>query len=261
MNNKMKKSKLDLGLTCGIVVVIFAIWTIVTETGLVSAALLPSPKAVGAAFLDISKNGYKGNSLLVHFGASMQRLMLAYLLAIVTAVPLGLFSGFNSHVRALLNPIVEFYRPLPPLAYYTLLVLWMGIGNNSKVALLYLASFAPIYVNCVASVSKVKEDYINAAYTVGANTNQVFGHVILPSCLPDIFTGLRTAMGVAYSTLVAAEMVAAVSGFGWMVLDASNYLRSDIVFVGIIMMGVTGIFLDWLLRFLETKIVPWKGRD
>ena len=108
---------------------------------------------------------------------------------------------------------------------------------------------------------KIKVDYINSAYTVGANKFQIFIHVIFPACLPEIFVGLRTALGVAYTTLVAAEMVAAKSGIGWMVLDASNYLRSDIIFVGIIIMGITGILLDRLIQFIEKKVVPWKGKE
>jgi taurine transport system permease protein len=137
----------------------------------------------------------------------------------------------------------------------------MGIENESKIALLFLACFAPIYISCVSAVIKVKEDYINSAYTVGASKMQVFLHVIFPACLPDIFTGLRTALGVAYTTLVSAEMVAANSGIGWMVLDASRYMRSDIIFLGIIIMGITGILLDKSIQFIENKIVPWKGKE
>ncbi|MDF2654933.1 MAG: taurine transporter permease [Bacillota bacterium] len=137
----------------------------------------------------------------------------------------------------------------------------MGIGDNSKIFLLFLGAFAPIFVSCVAGVTRVKQDYINRARTLGANRGQIFLHVILPAALPDIFVGLRNAMSVAYATSVAAEMVAAVSGIGWMVLDASKYLRSDVIFVGIIIMGITGILLDKILLCLETKIVFWKGKN
>ncbi len=119
---------------------------------------------------------------------------------------------------------MNFTRPLPPLAYYTLLVLVLGIDNESKIALLFLACFAPIYIQCTSAVLRVKKDYINSAYTLGATKKQVFMKVA-PSCLPDIFVGLRTALGVGYTTLVAAEMVAASSGLGWLVLDASNYFK------------------------------------
>jgi taurine transport system permease protein len=187
-------------------------------------------------------------------------LFASFVLVAITAIPLGIVSGFNPKICAVFDPIVEFYRPLPPLGYYTLLVLWMGIENSSKIALLYLAGFAPIFIACVAAVKKIRGDYIEGAYTLGANRWQVLTHVVVPACLPDIFTGLRTSIGVSYTTLVAAEMVAAVSGVGWMVLDASKFLRSDIVFAGIIIMGFSGILIDRVLRVIEEKAVPWKGK-
>ena len=136
----------------------------------------------------------------------------------------------------------------------------MGIGNGSKIMLLYLACYTPIYVACVAAVSKIPAPYIDTARTLGAGRRQVFVKVILPYTAPDIFTGIRTSIGHGYSTLVAAEMVAASSGIGWMVLDASNWLRSDVVFAGIIVMGVTGIIIDRFLLFVEKKMIPWKGK-
>jgi len=235
-------------------------WFLVTRLELVPPMLVPPPGKVFLTFLRLFGDGYKDTPLVVHFLASMRRLLLAFILALATAVPLGLLSGYNSRVKAAVEPFVEFYRPLPPLAYYTLLVLWMGIDDSSKVALLFLAGFAPIYVACVAAVVKFRRDYVDCALTLGASKRQVFWHVIFPGCLPDIFTGLRTAIGVAYTTLVAAEMVAAVSGIGWMVLDASRFLRSDIIFAGIIIMGATGVLIDRGLRFLENKIIPWKGK-
>lgn len=245
----------------GTVAAVFAIWFAAAGFGWVDPKLVPSPQSVWAAFLDISHNGYRNHTLLQHIGASLGRLLAAFVLAAAAAVPLGLASGFNSKVRAVLEPIVEFYRPLPPLAYYTILVLWLGIEDRSKVALLLLACFAPIYVSCVSAVIKIHEDYLNCAYAVGASRWQVLLHVVFPACLPDVLTGLRTALGVGYTTLVSAEMVAATSGLGWMVLDASRILRSDITFLGIIIMGVTGILMDRGLRLLERWLVPWKGKE
>lgn len=171
-----------------------------------------------------------------------------------------MLSGYSERVRAVFEPIIAFIRPLPPLGYYTIIILWMGIGDGSKILLLFLGALAPVFVSCVAGVTRVKQDYINRARTLGAGKGQIFLHVILPASLPDIFVGLRNAMSVAYATSVAAEMVAAVSGIGWMVLDASKYLRSDVIFVGIIIMGITGILLDRILLCLETRIVFWKGK-
>lgn len=257
----IKKTTYEKKLTIGTIFVILAIWFVVTVLGWVNPKLVPSPQSVWNALLDILQNGYKNYTLLHHLGVSMGRLIIAFLAAAVIAVPLGLASGYNSKIRAIFEPIIEFYRPLPPLAYYTLLVLWLGIENGSKIVLLLLACFAPIYISCVSAVMKIKEDYINSAYTVGASKLQIFIYVIFPACLPDIFIGLRTALGVAYTTVVSAEMVAARSGIGWMVLDASRYLRSDVIFLGIIIMGITGIFLDKSIQFIEHKIVPWKGKE
>lgn len=261
MSKKNKRITIENMLTLATIILILLVWFVVTNFGIANSKMVPTPQAVWNAFIDIIQNGYKNYSLLQHLGASMERLFISFFFAALIAVQFGLASGYNSKIRAIFEPIIEFYRPLPPLAYYTLLVLWLGIGNESKITLLFLACFAPIYISCVSAVLKIKEDYINSAYTVGASKYQIFIHVILPSCLPDIFVGIRTAVGVAYTTLVAAEMVAAKSGLGWMVLDASNYLRSDIIFVGIIIMGITGILLDQFLRILEKKIVPWKGKE
>lgn len=257
----LKKLQTEKILTVITVAAIFAAWCLVTASGAFSETIIPSPKSVWESFVSVLANGYKGNSLLVHLGVSMRRLAIAYGLVVVTAVPIGLLSGYNSKVRAILEPIVEFYRPLPPLAYYTILVLWMGIEESSKLALLYLAGFAPVYIACVSGVVRINKDYINGAKTLGANKRQIFFYVIFPAALMDIFTGLRTALGVEYTTLVAAEMVAATAGMGWLVLDASNYLRSDIVFMGVIIMGITGILLNKLILLLENKVVHWKGRS
>lgn len=260
MKSKSLK-KAERWITLGVVAAILIIWYLITKFEIVSAVLVPTPKAVWDAGVEIFRNGYKGYTLWQHLAASLERLVIAFILVLVTAIPLGLLSGYNSKVRAFLEPIVEFYRPLPPLAYYTILVLWMGIDNSSKVALLFLAGFAPVYIACVSGVVRIKEDYINGAKTLGATSRQIFIYVVFPAALSDIFTGVRTAVGVEYTTLVAAEMVAAVSGVGWLVLDASNYLRSDIIFFGVILMGITGILLDQIIRLIERKVVHWKGKS
>ncbi len=260
MTKKKLKIPIETIISIATIAVIFVIWFVASANEWVNPKLIPSPQKVWDAFITTMTDGYKGKTLFEHFGESMGRMFKAFGIALVTAIPLGLLSGFSSKIRAILDPIIEFYRPLPPLAYYTLLVLALGIDDESKIALLYLACFAPIYISCVSAVVRIKQDYINSAYTVGANKLQVFVHVIFPSCLPDMFVGLRTAIGVAYTTLVAAEMVAANSGIGWMVLDAKNWFRNDIIFVGIIVMGLTGILIDTILRFIEKKVVPWSGK-
>ncbi len=239
---------------------LFALWFGATNFGLIQSNLVPSPQQTWKTFLDILHNGYNGTSLWGQLGISFYRMFVAVFFAIVTAIPLGLLSGYFIRFQAMFDTLVQFYRPLPPLAYYTLLILWLGIDETSKITLLFLAAFAPIYVACVSAVSRVDQDYILSAKSLGASELQVFFTIVFPDCLPQIFTGLRTAVGVAYTTLIAAEMVAATSGIGWMVIDASRYLKSDVMFIGIIIMGVTGVLLDLGLKKLEKKLAFWEGK-
>lgn len=236
-------------------------WTLVAELRLVSELFVPRPMNVARALYEAALFGYRGQTLAGHLGASLARVLGGFSLAVLTAVPVGLAMGYSTRIGALLDPILEFYRPLPPLAYYTLLVLWLGIGDESKVALLFLAAFPPLALSATSAVRAIRAERILSARSLGASPTQVLFHVVFPSCLPEIFTGLRVAIGFTYTTLVAAEIVAATSGIGWMVLDAGRFLRSDVVFMGIFVMGCTGIALDRALRFLEHRIVPWKGKQ
>jgi taurine transport system permease protein len=170
---------------------------------------------------------------------------------------MGLAAGSSRLIRAIIDPIIEFYRPLPPLAYYTLLILFLGIGDESKVTLLFLSAFAPLLIGIIFSVQKIPQDRLRVARSLGAGGAKLLFHVVLPSCLPDILTGFRTSVGLAYATLVAAEMVAAVSGLGWLVLDASKFLRNDIVFSGVILMGFIALFMDLILRKVIGRVSPW----
>jgi taurine transport system permease protein len=239
---------------------IFLAWYAIARFRVVSELFVPHPALVWQAFTEVLTEGYRGSTLLRHLADSLYRVIVGFLLAVVTAVPLGLAIGYSSRVQAIFDPLIEFYRPLPPLAYYTLLVIWLGIENESKIALLYLAAFPPLSVSAMAGVKGVTPERIQGAQSLGAGRWQVFRYVIFPSCLPDIFTGMRVSIGFTYTTLVAAEMVAATSGVGWMVLDASKFLRSDVIFMGNIVMGITGIALDRIIRVVERRVVPWKGK-
>lgn len=249
-----------LGVSGVSVFVFFLAWQFTTSRGLINPVFLPTPEKVWKTFMELVQQGYKGESLLGHIAISMKRLFTALFFAILIGVPLGLIAGSSRFVRAIIDPFIEFYRPLPPLAYYTLIVLWFGIGDESKIILLFLNAFAPLLIGVIFSVQKVPIDRINGAKSLGAKGVSLFVSVIFRSCLPDILTSLRTAIGVAYATLVAAEMVAAVSGIGWMVLDASKYLRNDIVYVGVIIMGIIAIILDSIVRLLIRKVSPWQSK-
>ncbi|SFJ68985.1 ABC transporter permease subunit [Thermoflavimicrobium dichotomicum] len=246
-------------ISAGTIVGLILLWTVVTNLKWIDPLFLPSPQSVWSAFVELIKDGYKGSSLGTHILSSLYRLFISLILAFIIAVPLGMLCGYSKYIRAVFDPIIEFYRPLPPLAYYALLILWLGIDDTSKIALLYLSAFAPLFIATVFSVQKVSQDRINGALALGASKWKVFVFVIFPSCLPDIITGLRTAIGVSYATLVAAEMVAATSGIGWLVLDASKYLRSDITLVGIIIMGGIAMIMDGCIRFVQRYKFSWVG--
>lgn len=259
LKKRIQKIKSERSLTLLTWFIIIGAWYVITKWELVSPTLVPSPNKVWNTFLKISKDGYNKIPLWQHLLDSFRRLFSALALAILVGVPIGLLSGYSNRFKAIVDSVVEFYRPLPPLAYYTLLILWFGIDNKSKIILLFLAAFAPIYIACVSAVRKMNMDYILSAESLGAGKKEIFFKIVLPACLPEIFTGIRTAVGVSYTTLVSAEMIAATSGIGWMVLDASNFLKSDVIFVGIFIMGITGMSIDVVLRITEKKIVFWKG--
>ncbi|WP_084604705.1 ABC transporter permease [Desulfonatronum thioautotrophicum] len=240
------------------IVTLMGLWWLVTTLHLVEPLFMPSPETVAKTFHHVLFQGYRGTTLLEHLGYSMYRVLTGFGLAVATAVPLGLIMGRNAILRAVVDPLIEMYRPLPPLAYYTLLIVWLGIGDTSKIALLYLAAFPPIYISTMTAVRQVPISRIECARCLGISGWPLLRRVIFPSALPGIFIGLRVSIGFTYTTLVSSEIVAAVNGIGWLVLDAGRFLRTDLIFVGIITMGATGLLLDRLIRIMETLVVPWK---
>ena len=239
---------------------LIALWFLVTSMGWVRPLFLPSPFAVYDKFVVAMTEGVANSTLVQHTLASLGRVFGAFALACVTAIPLGILMGVNRVVRGLFDPIIEFYRPLPPLAYLPLVIIWLGIGEFPKVFLIFLAIFAPMAIAARAGVRSVSIEQIHAAYAMGASRSQVISQVVMKAALPEIFTGMRIGIGVGWTTLVAAEMVAASRGLGFMVLNAAEYLASDTVIMGIIVIGVFAFAFDLLIRYLEKVLIPWKGR-
>lgn len=242
------------------VAVALAAWMAATQTGLVKPLFLPRPESVLRAFADALEGRIDGAPLLEHVAMSLMRVASAFVLAALVGIPVGLATGLSPTLRAALDPFIEFYRPLPPLAYLPLVVIWFGIGETSKILLIFLACFAPVALAARAGVSAASLDQINAARALGASRAQVVRHVVLPAALPDILVGLRIGMGVGWTTLVAAEMVAASTGIGQMVLNASNFLRTDIVVMGILVIGALAAAFEFGMRRLERRLTPWKGK-
>jgi len=242
------------------VVLLLALWAVATGAGWIKPLFLPGPGAILNAFQQAWDGVFDGNTLLVQAGASLMRVLGAFMLAALVGIPAGLAMGVSRHARAVLDPVIEFYRPLPPLAYLPLMVIWFGIGETSKVMLIFLACFAPVALATRSGVLSASRDQVNAALSMGATRWQVLLHVVLPAATPEILVGLRIGMGVGWTTLVAAEMVAANAGLGQMVLNASNFLRTDVVIMGILVIGFFAILFEVGMRWLERTLVPWKGK-
>jgi len=242
------------------VVVILVFWWLASHLRWVPPLFLPTPEVVFERLYESAAGKLTDAPLAEHFGWSMFRVFTAFVAACVTAIPVGIAMGVSRVMRGIFDPPIEFYRPLPPLAYLPLIVIWFGIDELSKVLLIYLACFAPLAMSARAGVRSVSQEQIHAAYSMGATKQQVIWHVIVPAAMPEILTAMRIAIGFGWTTLVAAEMVAANKGLGQMVLNASNFLRTDIVIMGIIVIGAVAYLFDLLMRYVERLIVPWKGK-
>ena len=251
-----------VALSAASVAVLVAMWWLATHLHWVLPLFLPSPESVWAAFIDAWHGRIQGGlPLSEHLAWSTLRVFGAFLLAALTAVPVGILMGVSRIARGLLDAPLEFYRPLPPLAYLPLVVIWFGIDETAKIVVIYLACFAPIAMAARAGARSATVEQINAAYSLGGGFWQIVRFVVLPAALPEILTGLRIAIGFGWTTLVAAEMVAATAGLGQMVLNASSFLRTDVVVMGIVLIGAIAWGFDLAMRALERRLVPWKGRS
>ncbi len=221
---------------------------------------LPAPEAVVSRLIEIASVGYQNTSLWGHLAASLGRVLAGFFLGSLVGIPLGYAMGLSSWFRGWFDPIVEFMRPVPPLALIPLVIIWFGIWETGKVVLLFLAALWIMVIAARSGVSGVRISKIHAAYSLGASKAQIMRHVIIPNSLPDIFTGARVAMGVCWGTVVAAELVAAQKGAGMMIIAASKFQLTDIVVMGIILIGIIGYGIDILMRIAEKRLVPWKGR-
>ncbi|MFC0074442.1 taurine ABC transporter permease TauC [Samsonia erythrinae] len=235
-------------------------WWLVSWFGLVEPLFLPAPDVVLQRLWGLITVGYMDATLWHHLFASLQRIGLALLAALCTAIPLGIAIGRSRTLRGIFDPLIEFYRPIPPLAYLPLIVIWFGIGEFSKVLLIYLAILAPIVIATADGVRSTDPTRILAAQTLGATPAQLIRHVILPSALPDILVGVRIGLGVGWSTLVAAELVAATQGLGFMIQAASQFLLTDVVILGILVIAAIAFIMEMALRYLQRKLVPWQGK-
>ena len=245
----------QLSLSVATLAVLLAIWWAVAALQLISPLFLPPPGQVLQKLITIAgPQGFMDATLWQHLAASLTRIVIALLAAVLLGVPVGIPT-----VRGILDPLIELYRPVPPLAYLPLMVIWFGIGETSKILLIYLAIFAPVAMSALAGVKSAQQVRIRAARSLGASRAQVLWLVILPGALPEILTGLRIGLGVGWSTLVAAELIAATRGLGFMVQSAGEFLATDVVLAGIAVIAIIAFLLELGLRALQRRLTPWHG--
>ncbi|MDO9709385.1 ABC transporter permease [Paracraurococcus lichenis] len=242
------------------VLLVLSAWILVTQMGWVRDLFLPGPRDLWLGFEELWEDGYKGRSLFEHLGMSLLRVGAGFLTGAIAGTALGLAMGMSRRLDAAAAPFIEFLRPLPQLAYLVLLIVWLGIGEASKITMLFLAALPVAAVAARDGVRNIPPERIRMAESLGASRGQIFRHVIAPSALAEILTGARLALGIVYGTLIASEIIAGSNGIGWMILDAGRFLRSDYAFVGILVIGVTGVLIDRLLLWLERRVVHWAGR-
>ncbi|GLY00531.1 MULTISPECIES: ABC transporter permease [Actinoplanes] len=245
-------------------VALYLLWE-VTARIMRNPAFIPSPAAVWHQLITTSTThdgvrGYSGHLLIEHLGVSLRRIAVGSVIGVAGGLLLGVLMGTIGWLRVVTEPVVTFVRALPPLAYFSLFIIWFGIDETPKLWLLSIAALPPVAVATAAAVHGAPTGLVEAARALGAGRWATVRDVVLPSALPEIFTGIRLAVGVAYSSVVAAETINGVPGIGGMIRDAQRYSQTDVVVLGLFAIGLSGLLIDALLRSAENRLIPWRGR-
>ncbi|GAA2481040.1 ABC transporter permease [Winogradskya humida] len=246
-------------------VVLYVLWEITARVTR-NPAFIPAPSAVWHQLIVTSTThdgvrGYSGHLLIEHLGVSLRRILIGSVIGVAAGLVLGVVMGTVGWIRVVAEPVVTFVRALPPLAYFSLFIIWFGIDETPKLWLLSIAALPPVAVATAAAVYSAPTGLVEAARALGAGRWQIVRDVVLPNALPEIFTGIRLAVGVAYSSVVAAETINGVPGIGGLIRDAQRYSQTDVVVLGLFAIGLSGLLIDALLRTAETRLIPWRGRS
>jgi NitT/TauT family transport system permease protein len=249
----MKGLKQALPSILVIAVVVGIWWAVVVAT---KSAIFPTPWAVVAGTVELARDG----TLWEHIGASLMRVGLGFGLAVALAIPLGLWMGWVHGAFVTLNPVFQILRPISPIAWIPIAILWFGVGNASPVFLIFIASVFPMIVQTTVGVHTIEKRFLRAADNFGVSRRKLFLQVVFPATLPQIIVGMRIGLGVAWLVVVAAEMIALRSGLGYLIIDSRNAgNRYDLVIAGMIIIGLIGLMLDGFMRLLEgMKVVRWR---
>ena len=236
--------------------VMVLVWYAIAWSGLVNSSLMPTPHQVAARFWELLHGGRLPKDIWM----STQRVFLGVALGILVAVPVGFVLGWYREVRNFVDPVINFFRALPPIALIPLVVVYFGIGEPAKVIILFYAAFFAGVIVMYEGIAQISPIFIRVARTLGATDMEIFAKVIIPLAVPHILTALRVALGVAWATLVASELVAAQQGLGALIQNAGSFFQLDIIYVGIICIGFIALTMDLLLRAATRRMVAWHDR-
>lgn len=237
------------------------IWQVSSFMGILPEYKLPSPVQILNGLESLITIGMPpGHPLHWHILSSLHRVVIGFFSAILIALPLGLTMGWSKAIRQILEPIFEFIRPIPPLAWIPIAILWFGIGIKSAAFIIFLGAFFPILLNTIYGVRRIDPILIDAARTLNASSSAIFTKVLLPGAVPSIITGIRIGIGISWMTLIAAEFTGVKSGYGlgYMIMTARDIQRPDLIMAGMLVFGSIGFSVDFVLRLIERKIVRWR---
>jgi taurine transport system permease protein len=251
--------KLWLGLAAGAPLILT--WYVLTSvTHTISPGRFPSPHDVYAAARQISSgNGYAGGTMAAHVWQSSKLVLMGFAVASGVGVPLGLLMGWSRRAEALVNPTFLLLRPVPPLAWIPLAILWFGLGNIAKIFVIFFAAFVPAVINSYTGVRNIDPTLIEAARVHGASRAQVIRHILIPGAMPMIFTGLRLSLQASWTTLVAAELVGAILGLGHVLIVASLDIYPGMILYAMIWVGIMGALMTRALGMVERRVIPWRS--
>lgn len=244
--------------TASLITTVFLWWLLTTATGAIAPARFPSPAAFWAALQQIATEGYAGGTLLIQAWYSTRLVLMGFAVAVATGVPLGLLMGVSPRAEALLNPAFLLVRPIPPLAWIPLAIVWLGLGDGAKVLVIWFAAFVPSVINTWTGVHGVDRTLIAAARVHGAGRARLLLEVIIPGALPMIFTGLRLSMQASWTTLVAAELVGAFYGLGRVLDSAYRDINPAMIAVAMVTVGLLGALTTRLIAAAERRLIPWR---
>ena len=237
-------------------IVVVLIWYAIAWSGLINPALVPTPHQVAAKFWELLTTARLPIDILM----STQRVFIGVTLGIALAVPVGFVLGWYRDVRRFIDPLLNFFRALPPIALIPLVIVYFGIGEPAKIVILFYASFFAGVIVMYEGIAQISPIYVRVSRTLGATDGEIFRKVIVPLTVPHMLTALRVALGVAWATLVASELIAAQQGLGALIQNASSFFQLDIIYVGIICIGLIALVMDLLLRTLSRRLVAWQER-